>query len=281
MAAPVIQYKTLDEVKRTPAYKNLDDVQKAVVRLLFFLYENSHSLNKSLYIESSNAVKTLYNNAHNLTEHDIIDALNKLLKFEDDRSFMEKIQHTLRFYHVVRPAVETLSMKWNWNELPARLPLTVVPPNEPNKWVSEEHRIMKKMSQEAYDAAESVIDADKKNEIIDQKTLRRYITHMKRELDKPFWRQLERHAEDDQQSLEAYNLNKQIIEEALAIAEQMRDPPEGPTTRFRSRSRSRSRFRSRFTSISIKRQAGGKQPSNRRTMRRQQYKRRRRTLHRR
>lgn len=282
MAPAPIQYKTLDDVQKTSAYTKLGPIQKAVVRLLFFVYENSHnftvgsSLEESLHSESSNALKTLYYtiHAHNpSSEDDILAALSKLIQFENDVFFMKKIPNEELFRKTMEDAV---MLYRNTGRLPVYLPVTVLPSNEPNEWVSKERHFINSMSQGAFDAAEAVVDAYNHNNTIDQKTLVMYITRMKRELAKPFWRQLRIHAKDDQQSLDAYTLNRTTIEEALAVAEQMRDsiPPEGPTTR----SRSRSKFRSRFRSRSRERQAGGKQPSKRRTMRTKKHRRRGRIL---
>ena len=271
-AAPVRRYQTLHEVKQTHAYTGLNDVQKAVVRLLFTFYENYHYFTvqddvrvaDSLHTHIDRALKTLYyTGGVPAGGNDFTATLSIIIEFENDSFFAEAIGDGP--FLVAMDAIRILYD--NKRSLPVFLPVTVVPHNGPNIWVAREQQLVDSVSQAAYDAANAVDDAKREGITLGQETLRRYLRIMKSELRKPIWQDLQRHAEGNPQSQAGYEDNRLSITQGVTDAMDMQEANKRPSI-----------------PRAIKRGPGrgGKQSSKRRTMSRQQYKRRRRrTLHRR
>ena len=272
-AAPVIRHKTLNDVQRTTAYRELNGVKKAVVHLLFIFYESYHLFTTeedvpvadSLNTHIDRALKTLYCTVGPVAAgvNDFTATLNILISFENDRFFKESISEN--FYLM---AMNSLKLLFNNREkLPILLPVAVVPFNGPNIWVAREQELVDSVSQAAYDAANAVDDAKQQGITIDQEILRRYIRIMNRELGKTVWQDLQRHAEGIPQAQAAYRDDKIYLTNGVTDATAMLQAQKRPR---------RSRATKRGSN------QGGKQSSKRRTMRRQKYRqRRRRTLHRR
>lgn len=277
-AAPVIRHKTLNDVQRTTAYRELNGVKKAVVHLLFIFYESYHLFTTeedvpvadSLNTHIDRALKTLYCTVGPVAAgvNDFTATLNILISFENDRFFKESISEN--FYLMAMNAIKTLYQ--NQGELPAHLPLTVVPLNGPNIWVAREQELVDSVSQKAYDAAGAVEAAKQQGITIDQEILRRYIRIMNHELGKTVWQDLQRHAEGIPQAQAAYRNDEGYLKKGVTDAKKMQEANKRPSI---SRGVKRSIAKPSYSK-------GGKQSSKRRTMRRQQYKRRRRrTIHRR
>lgn len=274
MAAAPIRYRTLNEVKQTRAYTDLNNVEKAAVRLLFTFYENYHYFTvqdgvrvaDSLHTNIDIALKTLYYTAGPAPAggNDFTATLSIIIEFENDSFFAESIGNGP--FLVAMDAIRILYD--NKRDLPVFLPVTVVPHNGPNIWVAREQQLVDSVSQAAYDAANTLDDAKRGGIILGQETLRRYLRIMKSELRKPIWQDLQRHAEGDPQSQAGYEGNRQSITQGVTDAMEMQEANKRPSI-------------PRATKRWVGHQ-GGKQSSKRRTMSRQQYKRRRRrALHRR
>ena len=267
MAAAPVQYQMLSDVQRTHAYTELTEVQKAVVHLLFIFYEKSHYFTGDEdATDISTALDTLYytGGVAPAAGNDFMVPLNTLIAFENDEFFTKSISD--QFYLIAMDAIRTLFN--NQRSLPVHLPNAVLPFNGPNPWVAREQELVDSVSQAAYAAANAVDNAKQQVITLDNETLRRYIRIMKSELGKPIWGQLRDHAKDIPQSQAGYEINRQSIEQGLAHAKEMLRR-ERPTTRP-------------SLSRGVKRpKEGGKQSRKRRTMSRQQHKRRRRTLNRR
>lgn len=276
-AAPVIRHKTLDDVQQTPVYIALDEVQKAVVHLLFIFYESYHLFTvedgvrvaDSLHTHIDRALKTLYYTGAPVLAgvNDFTATLNILISFEKDEFFMKSISE--HFYII---AMNSLGMLFEHRgSLPVVLPVTVVPLNGPNIWVAREQELVDSVSQKAYDAANAVDAAKQQGIALDQEILRQYIKIMEQELGKPVWQDLQRHAKGIPQAQAAYRDDERYLKNRVTDATAMLQAQKRPSI-------------SRGVKGGItKPLKGGKPSSKRRTMRRQQYKRRRRrrTLHRR
>lgn len=270
MAAAPVQYQMLRDVQRTHAYTALNEVQKAVVHLLFIFYEKSHYFTGyEDATDISTALDTLYytGGVAPAAGNDFMATITTLIAFENDSFFKNSMSD--QFYLIAMNAIRTLYN--NQGRLPVHLPSAVVPSKGPNPWVAREGELVDSISQAAYDAANAVEAANRGDITLNERTLRRYIRIMEEELRKPVWGQLQAHAKGIPQSQAGYEDNRRSIEQGIADANVMLGliPQERQATRsMRSRSRSKEH------------QAGGKQSRKRRTMRRQQYKRRRlRTLH--
>ena len=271
-AAPVIRHKTLDDVQQPSAYTRLGDVEKAVVHLLFIFYETYHLFTteenvlvaNSLHTRIDRALKTLYYTVAPAPAggNDFRATLDILIAFENDEFFKNTISGI--FYLMAMNSLKLLFE--NRGRLPVFLPVAVVPFNGPNIWVAREQQLVDSVSQKAYDAANAVEAAKQQGITLGQEILRRYIKIMNRELRSSIWQDLQRHAEGIPQAWEAYRGDKEYLQKGVTNAKTMQREKIRPSL-----------------SRGVKRpKEGGKQSSNRRTMRRQKYRqRRRRTLHRR
>jgi hypothetical protein len=270
-AAAPVQYQRLIDVQATHAYRALNDVQKAVVQLLFFLYENRQyftveddiTLHISAYDQMATSLKALYHTpGGQAAAGNIMASLHILIEFENDEFLKSSISNYE--YLGTMNAIKTLFN--NQRKLPVSIPLAVVPRSGPSPWVTREEHLLDSVPQSAYDAANRLEDAKRAGIILDPLRLSRDAKNMRNALRSDVWRKLREHASGIPQSLKGYDDNKKSIEkgvvDAMAMLEQQK-----PRTRSRSNSRGR--------------QNAGKPSSNRRSMRRQQHKRRRCTLNRR
>ena len=274
-AGPPVQYKTLIEVQATQDYRALNEVQQAVVHLLFVFYEKSHlfTIEEDVRFEDSlrsqiyHALKTLYHiqGGPAAAGTNFNGIIHRLIQFENDSFFTDTIGDGP--YLVTMNAIKTLHN--NQQSLPVLLPVAVIPSRGPNVWVTREDELTNTDSQKrAYDALNALDNANHNGITLDKETLRKYIRHMNHELHSSSWEQLQEHARGIPQTLASYNDDRQRIVQGVRDANVMLGliPQERPSL-----------------PRGVKRpRQGGKQSSKRRTMRRQQYKRRRgRTLHRR